>query len=194
MGTGRPCVICSDSEKTKIVATMIAEGATDQAIADRLGGGIHRMAVSRHRRSHVEAPAPAIAQAAAKGREVVEQRAQTHAAAEAGDPSAFVTLANIVADLRKVHDRLERTADAAERDNQRLAVSALSGQLLKAAEVRSRIGALGGYSQNRVGGDATGTRFSIQIVFPNAGRTETITTVEGREPIEVAEVDDEVDP
>jgi hypothetical protein len=51
MGTGRPCVICSDSEKAKLVTRMIGEGASDQAITDRLGGGIHRMAVSRHRRN-----------------------------------------------------------------------------------------------------------------------------------------------
>jgi hypothetical protein len=75
MGTGRPCVICSDSEKTKLVTTMVAEGASDQAIADRLGG-IHRMAVSRHRRNHIEAPARAIVEAAAKGRDAVEERAQ----------------------------------------------------------------------------------------------------------------------
>ena len=63
------------------------------------------MAVSRHRRSHILAPAKALAEAAGKGREVAEQRAQVLAAAEAGDPSAFVALAGIVADLRRVDER-----------------------------------------------------------------------------------------
>src|SRR4051812_39624013 len=113
---GRPCSICSDSAKARLAAQMIAGGATDQAIADKVGTG--RMSVQRHRTAHVVAPAKALAEAAGKGQDAREQRAQVLAAAEAGDPSAFVALAGIVADLRKVHERLERTADAAEVDNQ----------------------------------------------------------------------------
>ena len=127
------------------MAEMIAAGASDQAIATRLGGGLHRMAVSRHRRNHIERPAAAVARAAAKGRDVVDQRVQTLAAAEAGDPLAFVALANIVADLRKVHERLERVADGAEQDGQRLAVAGLAAQQLRAAEVRAKLGNTGGY-------------------------------------------------
>ena len=67
MSTGRPCLICSDSEKTRIASEMIAGGATDGAIAARLGGGLHRMSVSRHRRNHVVAPAKALAAVAGKG-------------------------------------------------------------------------------------------------------------------------------
>src|SRR5437764_13071269 len=62
------------------------------------------------------------------------------AAAEAGDPLAFVALNDIVTDLRVLHQRLERTADAAEKDNQRLAVASLPSQQLRAAEVRAKIG------------------------------------------------------
>jgi hypothetical protein len=195
MSTGRPCVICSDSEKTKLASVMIAEGASDQAIACRLGGGIHRMAVSRHRRNHIEAPAKAIAQAAAKGRDVVEQRSQVLAAAEAGDPVAFIALSEIVADLRKVHERLERTAEAAEHDNQRLAVSALSAQQLRAAEVRSRLGGAAGYAPPRgiPEGAAGGAKFSVSIIFQNAGHTETIATVENAEPFQAISERDDVD-
>jgi hypothetical protein len=179
MSTGRPCLICSDTEKSKLVSAMIAEGATDQAIADRLRDGIHRMAVSRHRRNHIEAPARAVAEAAAKGRAVVEGRAQVLAAAEQGDPAAFLALAEIVADLKKVHERLERTADAAERDNHRLAVSALAGQQLRAAEVRAKMGGVGAYAPTRGGADvsAGATKFSVNIIFPSLGRTETIDAV-----------------
>src|SRR5687768_3942023 len=103
---GRPCSICRDTAKTRDFIEMVAAGATDQAIADKLDVG--RMAVNRHRHAHVMAPARALAEAAGKGQEVREQRAELMAAAEAGDPSAFVALAGIVADLRKVHERLER--------------------------------------------------------------------------------------
>ena len=153
------------------------------------------MAVSRHRRNHIEAPAKAIAQAAAKGRDVVEQRSQVLAAAEAGDPVAFIALSEIVADLRKVHERLERTAEAAEHDNQRLAVSALSAQQLRAAEVRARMGGVGGYTPARgiAEGVVGGAKFSVNIIFSN-GHTETITTVENSERYEVEQEPDDVDP
>ena len=166
MSTGRPCLICSDSEKTRIASEMIAGGATDGAIAARLGGGLHRMSVSRHRRNHVVAPAKALAEVAGKGRDAIEQRAQVLAAAEAGDPSAFVALAGIVADLRKVHERLEATADAAARDNQRVAVASLSAQQLRAAEVRAKIGGVGGYGASKAAGQGN-TPFSVTINLPD---------------------------
>jgi len=176
VSTGRPCVICSDAEKTKLVATMIAEGATDGAIVARLGGGLHRMAVSRHRRNHVEAPARAIASAAAKGRDVVEQRAQTLAAAEAGDPMAYVGLAAIVGDLQRAADRLERTAAAAEHDNQRLAVASLGAQQLRAAEVRAKLGGVGGYAAAKApGAGEANTPFVINFHFG-----DKVQTIEAR--------------
>ncbi len=177
MSTGRPCSICCSTDKARLAAEMIAAGATDQAIADRLGGGLHRMAVSRHRRAHVVAPAKALAEAAGKGRDALEQRAQVMAAAEAGDPSAFVALAGIVADLRKVHERLERTAGAAEQDNQRLAVSALSAQQLRAAEVRAKIGGVGGYAPQKAQGVGDGQPFTLNIHF-SGGRTERVITLD----------------
>jgi len=174
VSTGRPCVICSDAEKTKLVATMIAEGATDAAIVARLGGGLHRMAVSRHRRNHVEAPAKAIAAAAAKGRDVVEQRAQTLAAAEAGDPMAYVGLAAIVGDLQRAADRLERTAAAAEHDNQRLAVASLAGQQLRAAEVRAKLGGVGGYAASKAAGAGSEAGASFVVNFHFGDKVQTI--------------------
>ena len=160
---GRPCTICNSNEKQRIAAEMIAAGATDQAIADRIGG-VNRMAVSRHRHNHVMAPAKALVEAAGKGREAADQRAQVMAAAEAGDPAAFVALAGIVDDLRRVHDRLERTADAAETDKQRLAVASLSAQQLRAAEVRAKLGGVGGFAPGNTGpGGGPGQVFSVNI-------------------------------
>lgn len=160
---GRPCTICNSSEKHRIAAEMIASGATDQAIADRIGG-VNRMAVSRHRQNHVLAPAKALAEAAGKGRAAADQRAQVMAAAEAGDPAAFVALASIVADLRAVHERLERTAGQAEQDKQRLAVASLSAQQLRAVEVRAKLGGVGGFAPGTAGpGGGAGPVFSVNI-------------------------------
>jgi len=103
---------------------------------------------------------------------VREQRAEVLAAAEAGDPLAFVALGSIVADLRTVQERLERTADAAEQDNQRLAVSALSSQQLRAAEVRAKIGGVGGYAPAKTQEGGAAPAFSLTIVLPD--RTERI--------------------
>jgi hypothetical protein len=186
MSTGRPCEICRSADRMKLVAQMIAEGVADQKIADGLGGGLNRMAVSRHRRNHVEAPALAIAQAAAKGRAMVEQRAQTLAAAGAGDPAAFVALATIVDDLRRVHERLERIADAAEQDNQRLAVASLAGQQLRAAEVRAKLGGVGGYAAQKAPG---GEGQSLTVIFNlKDGEAEKFSFA--TDVVDVAEVDD----
>ena len=174
---GRPCTICNSSEKQRIAADMIAAGTTDQAIADRIGG-VNRMAVSRHRHNHVMVPAKALAEAAGKGRDAADQRAQVMAAAEAGDPAAFVALAGIVTDLRRVHERLERTADAAEQDKQRLAVASLSAQQLRAAEVRAKLGGVGSFAPAKVGPDGTGQVFSVNIHL-GGHVVERITTSAG---------------
>lgn len=129
--------------------------------------------VSRHRRFHVEAPAKAIAEVAGKGRANVEQREELVAAAEAGDTAAaFLALNQIAADLRRVQERLERTADAAEADKQRLAVASLSGQQLRAAEVRAKLGGVGGYATPRTEKPG-GAPFVLTINF-SGRRTQRI--------------------
>jgi hypothetical protein len=121
---GRPCQICSDAASVRIAGEMIAAGASDQTVADRISG-ISRMAVARHRQNHIERPAKAIVAAANKGKDARDERDQLVAAAESGDTAAaFLALNQIAADLRRVQERLERTADAAEADKQRLAVPA----------------------------------------------------------------------
>ena len=174
---GRMCSICCDTRKSQLARKMIMAGSTDQTIADKMGG-INRMAVRRHRRNHVIAPAKALAEIAGKGRDATEQRANAIAAAEGGDPLAYVGLASIVSDLQRVHDRLERTADAAEQDKQRLAVSSLSAQQLRAAEVRAKIGAVGGYGPGRGSQDSGAGTFNVNIYLGN-GLVERITTATG---------------
>jgi hypothetical protein len=178
----RPCSICCDSAKIKIAAEMVAAGAKDQAVADALGGGLNRMAVARHRVNHIVGPAKALAEAAAKGRDATEQRAQVMAAAEAGDPSAFVALASIVEDLRKVHARLERSAKGAEDDNQRLAVASLSAQQLRAYEVRAKLGGVGGYAAQKAPGMGEAGAFVVNFMF-SGGQVQTLSaTVVDAEP------------
>jgi hypothetical protein len=78
---------------------MIVAGASDQMVADRIGG-ISRMAVARHRQNHIERPAKAIVRAANKGKDVRDEREQLVAAAEAGDvAAAFLSLERIAPDI-----------------------------------------------------------------------------------------------
>jgi hypothetical protein len=98
--------------------------------------------------------------------------------AENGDlATAFLSLERIAADLRRVQERLERTADAAEADNQRLAEASLSGQQL----VRAKLGAASGetercaiYLTERIEGTAFDNFDDRQILgilaFDGAGR------------------------
>ena len=76
--------------------------------------------------------------------------------------------------FRKVHERLERTADAAEQDNQRLAVSALSAQQLRAAEVRAKIGRVGSYAAPKAFRAGEGTLFAVNFIF-SGGQRERFT-------------------
>jgi hypothetical protein len=146
--SGRICRICSDVEMAKRAAQLIAQRLPDRAIAEQLGltGHAGRMAVSRHRRNHIEKPAKAIAAAANKGRDLAERPREVIAAAEAGDPLEYLKVDRIVGDIKRVGERLEKNADEASQAGQRLAVAALSGQQLRQNEVRLKAAGVGGYA------------------------------------------------
>lgn len=172
MSTGRPCSICSSVRKTRTTLKMIAAGATDQAIAGHLGGGLHRMAVSRHRRLHVEEPARAVAEMAGKGREARQQREEQQAAVERGDPLAIFKLDSIASDISRIAQRLDSSVGEAAAAGQHGGHAALAGQLLRQAELRAR---LGGHDRApATGHDAA--PFSVTLVFSGAGKTERVTT------------------
>lgn len=150
MPAGRPCGICKDPKKLKLANALIADGLSDQKIADQLGMADRagRMVISRHRNRHVEALARAIAAVANKGRDVREQRDKTVAAANRGelDPAALLSLSSLTGDLRKALDRIERASDAAEQAGQIGVLSGLLQQLHRNIETRSRIAGVGGFA------------------------------------------------
>ena len=69
---GRPCGICSSSDKMRRAAELVAAGATDEAVGAQLG--VSRAAAQRHRTLHVVAPAKALVEAAGKGQDVRARR------------------------------------------------------------------------------------------------------------------------
>jgi hypothetical protein len=154
----------------RIAAEMIATGATDRAIADRLGmpGNNGRMCVARHRVRHIAAPAKAIAIAAEKSRSAVEQRKAAVEAAERGeltDPSVYLTLGAITDSIRRVESRLDRIAHAAENDGQRVAAVSASGQLIRVAETRAKLGSVGGFAPPKAVA-VEATQFNLVINLP----------------------------
>ena len=168
----RACLICADSNKMRLAAEMIASGQSDESIAKTLGG-LSRGSARRHRVNHAEREARAVFQAANRTRDIRADRNRVVAAAEAGDvAAAFLSLERIAMDLRRVQERLERTAEAAEGDQQRLAVASLSSAALRAVEVRARLRNLGGYGTPR-SEKSNATPFVLNIHF-SGGRTERI--------------------
>ncbi len=124
-------------------------GASDEAVGREYGFSRH--AVARHRANHIQAVAKAVAQMAGKGAEAREQR-EALADAAPLDPAVWLTLNSIAADLKAVHDRLERTADGAEADKQRMAVASLAGQSIRAIEARAKLAGIGQERSKEQGG------------------------------------------
>lgn len=168
----RPCEICRDSTRLRTVNEMIAAGASNHAIADKIGG-ISHMSVWRHRRLHVEMPARAIVEAANQGRDAREKRRELVERADKGtlDPTDFLGLASITHDLKAVGARLERVAGAAEQDGQRGAVAQLAGQQIRQSEVRARLGGHGGFAAQKAGAGEP-VMFAVNIQFASGERIQ----------------------
>lgn len=149
----RTCSICSSTNADEVRLAVLGR-ETDTAISERFG--FSRSAVQRHRVDHIEAPARAVAAAAAKGHDKAKER-QALAAATADDARVWLTLGSIAGDLKKVHDRLDQAAEEAAADKQRMALSSLSGQLIRASEVRAKLGGIGQEC------DGQGASFSLRI-------------------------------
>jgi hypothetical protein len=194
--SGRICRICSEAEMAKRAGELIAQRLPDRAIAEQLGltGHAGRMAVSRHRRNHIEKPAKAIAAAANKGRDLAERPREVIAAAEAGDPLEYLKVDSIVGDIKRVGERLEKNAEEASHAGQRLAVSSLSGAQLRAAEVRLKAAGVGGYSAAKtqvaigIGGAPAFKPFVIRINFGDHAET-LVMAPEGAPDFEVRDAE-----
>jgi hypothetical protein len=188
---GRPCKICSDARKLKLAARLIAEGLSDQAVADAINAldpnalPISFMAANRHRRAHVERPARVLAEIANRGQAAAAQRTELLATAST-DPGAYLTLGAIVRDLQRVQSRLEAAADRAAEADLHTGHAALAGQWLRGAELRTRMAGLD--RSGRAAEEAR--RFSISIIF-SGGETVSIAPVPGAASGEIIDAEPE---
>jgi hypothetical protein len=168
------------------VAAAFASGATDREIGRRFG--LSHVSAGRHRREHLVRPLQAAAVALDRGRAVREGREDLLERVLQGDPTAIFKSDSIAADIVRIASRLDMSADQAASGRQHTAHAALAAQLLRQAEIRAKIGAVGGFAPSRAPADgAAREKFTVNIVFANAGRTETIATAENYEPSEVAQ-------
>jgi hypothetical protein len=154
---------------------MLAAGATDQAIADKLGG-MSRMAVARHRQNHVIKPAQDRLALISKGAGPRQERQQLAEAAAADAPSpqafadAFLGLKAQAEKLAVIEARLERMQAFAEAGKSSNAVAQLSAQQLRAVEVGAKLSGAGGYAPSKPAEAGGGTVFAINFIFSNGHR------------------------
>ena len=180
---GRHCSICSNPDKMRTAADMIAAGAPDQTVADRVG--VNRMAVSRHRRGHLIKPMMDRLAIMNKGAEPQRERQELAAAAISDAPTpaqfveAFFGLKAQVAKLQRIEDRLERMAALAETNDSAHGVAQVAAQQLRGVEVGARLAGAGGYAPQKAASGTEGGVFAVNIIFPG-GVTESIVTVAGQ--------------
>jgi hypothetical protein len=187
----RTCSICCDTKKQRIAAEMLAEGATDQAVAAQIG--VNRMAVARHRHNHVIKPAQDRLAIVSKGAAPRQERQQLAAAAASDAPSpkdyaeAFFGLKAQAEKLSRIEERLERMAALAEAGTSANTVAQLAAQQLRGVEVGARLAGAGGYAPGKGPGENAGTPFSVNIIL--GGVVERMVPVlDGRQAVaEIAE-------
>jgi hypothetical protein len=147
---------------------LVAEGASDQAIADRIG--VSRMAISRHRRGHLMKAAQARLAIVAKGAEPIKERQQLAAAAasDASTPEEFVAayfgLKAQAAKIDRIEARLERVATIAENAGSPGAVVTVAAQQLRAVETGAKLASTGGFAPPKTAPGA-GAQFSLVMHF-----------------------------
>jgi hypothetical protein len=123
------------------------------------------------------APAAALAKVAAKGKDVARQRKDTIEAAERGDEvTAFLALDAITTDARKVAKRLGRAAKATEAAGQFSQMTGVVAQQHKNLDLRGRLGALPGFTPQKLSPGEQFPVFNMVINMPN-GTQERLTTV-----------------
>ncbi len=175
----RPCEICRDPAKLGAAATMLAEGASDAAIAAALGVG--RMSVNRHKVGHVIKPLQDQLAIVAKGAAPRQERQELAQAAAADTPTpqafadAVLGLKAQAEKLERIESRLERMAAAAEAGGSANSVAQLTAQQLRGIEVGAKLASVGGYAPARLAGDG-GAAAPVQISINfSGGHSETIT-------------------
>jgi hypothetical protein len=174
----RACTLCAYRDQAAVRAAFAA-GLSDRAIGRQFG--LTHPAVAHHRREHMLKPLTAAVAALDKGVAQRQQRKEQLAAISEGDPTAIAAAIAAFSASRQLgkitaaEARLSRLADKAEASGAVATATQVVGQQLKSVEIGSRIAQTGGYAPPRTPAQpAEGSRWTIQMVFPNAGKVEEI--------------------
>jgi hypothetical protein len=167
---GRLCAICGSRDRKQIEEAILS-GASVYELETQLG--IHRSTLERHRRLHMQQVAEHKAVIVERAKLALRERKELAKAASADELPVNVLVDALMGvraqalKMKNIEERLERVAAVAEADKAPQHVAALSGQQLRAVEVGSRLGQVGGYAQPRtVGpGGGEGSKFSITIML-----------------------------
>lgn len=192
---GTTCKLCCLEQP--VVEAAFASGVSDRAIARRFN--VSAMSVGRHRKLHLLKVAQDRVTLLAKDSAARQQRQELAAAAASDTPStqalieATLGLRRQMEKLTSIEERLERMATFAEGAGSPTGVAALAAQQFRGIETGARLAGIGGFAPAAQAGapPRAGPVFSITMVFPSAGRQETISVVESRPAIENAVTDRE---
>jgi hypothetical protein len=184
---GRSCRICSSADREAIDALIIA-GTPDYQIAQQFS--MEPMSVGRHRKAHVLRQLQDKLEIVAKGSVVRQERQQLAEAAASDEPSveALVQAAlgtrALLKKLGSIEDRLERMSTRAEEGGSSTGVAALAGQQIRSLEFGARLAGNPNFRPpSAVAQAGEKAVVSIEMVFSNAGRTETISLTETERPV-----------
>jgi hypothetical protein len=189
------CRVCTHPSLAAIDAAMSEPGVSDYEIARQFG--LTQPSVCRHRRNHLFMPRVIAAidarcnqqpqepqqEEQQRGKQTQQDRQiqQVVDAYDAGDPHALalasLTLPVQAFKLNKLEEELEVASVRAMEAGSTVAISSLAGARIRVIEVRSKLGMLGGYKPPSAilpVGD-NGPKWSIQMVFSGANKTETMT-------------------
>jgi hypothetical protein len=179
MGKGRPCRVCSDLRREEIDAAL-AGGVDDCEVSRRFG--IPRPSVQRHRVGHLLRAAQDRLTLLGRGRDREVERQQLAQAAAADEPpvealvQASLGTRALLKKLGSIEERLERMSSRAEEGGSSTGVAALAGQQIRSLEFGARLAGNPNFRPPSAIPQADGRAVvSIEMVFNNAGKTETIS-------------------
>jgi hypothetical protein len=180
MATYKTCKICIDPRRGEIDAALLSGALSDRAIGRRFN--LAHATVSRHKQDHILAVANAQLRLVTRAEVERQQREELLAAAASDAPStsalveAHLGLRATTLKLVDIDETLVWETAHAARVHNATGVAALSGQRLRGIELGAKIAGIYPTPTAAAGGER-GPKWEINMIFPNAGRTETITVM-----------------
>jgi hypothetical protein len=181
----RVCNICRRLDRHEIDDLLACGMVSDHEVARRYK--IERSSITRHRQRHLLKPlADRVALLARDAAEKQQRKELAQAVEEEKEPSteelvaAHLGTRAMTKKFASMDDTLVRETEHAVSIHHSVAVATLTGTRVRVAEAGMRMVGTGGYRTPAVAAGGAGEldpKWQINMIFPNAGRVETITVV-----------------